>query len=231
MLGALTVASFLSLAAAQIDPRARELLEGLVPATAEPLRTVDQTLTTVMYDGGAEVMRMTQRVVIDFENRRLAAMSDIEGMTTRMVLKDGRVTMSMAGMTLPAPPDLAAQLEQLFDQGEPVLLKETDTATYDGVVAYGDLVSGEQVTHTQFEDGEPATASYLFDAGGIKAIYADHGDEGEFLMVFDRPVGTQALLGFDATSYLRTGGAWVMSSRTTVESIEFNSALDESLFD
>ncbi len=224
----------LATASAQVDARARALLEGLQPVTTEEVRNVDQTVVNTIYVDGDE-METNARIVIDFEGRRLVMLTEVApGMSTRLLLKDGQVTMSMPGlpMTLPAPPESAAQLEQMFDQNEPILLKDGDTATYDGEVDYGGIVSGEQVTYTfHDESGEPTTIQYLFQDGKIIGMHMDMDSSGEMLVAYDTAVDTQALLGYDSTTYLLDDGTWNIVSRSRVEAIAYNVVLDESLFE
>lgn len=231
---ALAVALVLSLASAQVDAKARALLEGLAPVTTDELRNLDQTLTTTMYLEDGQVVETTAHFVIDFENRRLLMATEIApGMATNLVLKDGAVTMTVAGMPfkLPAPPESVAQLEQTFEQSEPIMFKDGDVATYDGVVSYADIVSGEQVTYTTSgEGGESTTVQYLFQDGRVVAMHMPL-DSGAALVVFDEPVDSQALAGFDSTTYLLENGAWRRFSTARVDSIAYNVELDASLFD
>lgn len=234
LVASLLLATLLATASAQVDARARALLEGLQPVTTEEVRNVDQTVVNTIYVDGDE-METNARIVIDFEGRRLVMLTEVApGMSTRLLLKDGQVTMSMPGlpMTLPAPPESAAQLEQMFDQNEPILLKDGDTATYDGEVDYGGIVSGEQVTYTfHDESGEPTTIQYLFQDGKIIGMHMDMDSSGEMLVAYDTAVDTQALLGYDSTTYMLDDGTWNIVSRSRVEAIAYNVVLDESLFE
>lgn len=234
LIASLLLAISLATASAQVDARARALLEGLQPVTTEELRNVDQTVVTTTYVDGDE-METNSRIVIDFEGRRLVMLTEVmPGMSTSVVLKDGQVTMSMPGMpmTLPVPPETATELEKMFDQNEPILLKEGDVATYDGEVDYGGIVSGEQVTYTfHDESGEPTTIQYLFKDSKIIGIHMDMGSSGEMLVAYDTAVDTQALMGYDSTTYMLEGGAWNIVSRARVEAVAYNVVLDESLFE
>lgn len=233
LLAALFISLLVSTAAAQVDARARALLEGLTPADVGEIHNVDQSIKTTAYVDGEEPMESTARIVIDFDGRRLVTISEMVGMSTKLVLKDGQVTMSMVGlpMTLPAPPEAAAQMEQMFDQNAPILIKDGDVATFDGVVSYGDLVSGEQVTYTTHDDaGEATTLHYLFQDDKLIAVHSGFED-GEFLVVYAAPVDTGALMGFDSTSYMLEGGAWKKVADTHVEAVAYNTTLDESLFE
>lgn len=231
----LFLVSLVASASAQVDDRARALLEGLRPVVTEDLRNVDQSVVTTVYTPDGQSMVTNARIVIDYEGRRIAMITEMApGMSTRLVLKDGNVTMSMAGMpmVLPAPPESAAQLEQMFDQNEPLAIEEGDIATYDGVVDYGGIVSGEQVTYTFHDEaGEPTTIQYLFEDGKIVGLHMVVEDAGEVLVVYDTPADARSLAAYDATTYMLDGGAWTKLSHAHVEAVAYNQALDESLFE
>lgn len=234
LVASLLLATLLATASAQVDARARALLEGLQPVTTEEIRNVDQTVVNTVYMDGEE-MATNARIVIDFEGRRLVMLTEVmPGMSTSIVLKDGQVTMSMPGMpmTLPVPTETATELEKMFDQNEPILLEEGDIATYDGEVDYGGIVSGEQVTYTfHDESGEPTTLRYVFKDGKIVGLHMDIDSAGEYLVAYDTAVDAQALMGYDSTTYMLDGDTWNMVSHSHIEAVAYNVVLDESLFE
>lgn len=230
----LLVATLLAFASAQVDPKARALIEGLQSPTQGEVHNVDQTSVTTIYVDGSEPMETKTRAVIDFDAKRMVSMTDVAGMSTKLIYKDGKVTMSVGGlpMAIPAPPETAAQLEQSFDQAEPIGIKEGDIATYDGQVDYGGLLSGEQVTYTTHDaSGEPTTMQFVFVDGKIAGMHMDIEGGQEMLIVYDEPLSMATLAGTSATTYMHENGTWKKFSETNVVEVNFNTTLDESLFD
>src|SRR5690554_3311640 len=161
------------LAFAQVDDRARELLEGLVnEAQFSEITTLDQTMTMTVYQGGEEIVTTT-RMVIDYAGRRAAAVNEVMGMSVTMVYKDGAMTMTMGGMTMPVPEGMGSVFDGAFEQpGAANILDDPEAvATYDGQVEYGGVLSGQQVTYTG-DFGVPGlgveatTVHFVFDDGG-----------------------------------------------------------------
>src|SRR5690606_28441678 len=89
------------LASAQVDDRARELLEGLNPdgRTVE-LTTLDQTMTMPMNQGGDELVTTT-RVIIDYVGGRAAFVCEVMGKARTTIHRNGATVMKMNGMTIP----------------------------------------------------------------------------------------------------------------------------------
>jgi len=230
----LLVAALLSTASAQIDDRARTLLEGLQPATKTEVRNVEQSVTTTTFLDAGHTAESKATTVIDFENRRLSMTTEMPGMTSHVVLVNGVATVTTTGVPgkQQLPPEAAAQLAKEFDQADPIVLGPGDGATDDGVVSYGDIVSGDQVTYTTHDEtGNPTTTQYLFQDGKVLAVHMSVAGAGEILVLYDKPVDTQAFMAFDSTTYVRTGDEWKKISRTHVEAIAYNVTLDESLFE
>src|SRR5690554_1417631 len=99
----------IGLAFAQVDDRARELLESLNPeGRVIDIATLDQTITMTMYQGGDELVTTT-RMVIDYAGQRAAAVNEVMGMSTTMVHRDGATVMKMNGMTPPPSPPTTAR--------------------------------------------------------------------------------------------------------------------------
>jgi len=233
--GLLAVASVLSSASAQIDDRARALLEGIQPATPQEISTVDQTTVTTSYLPDGTINEETSsRTVIDFVNRRLASFLDMGGgMSTRTIYQDGKLTMTMPGlpMALPVPPGLAESFAAIFDEPAGVFLKDTDTATYDGPVDY-EVLKGVQVTYTTTFPGStiPVTLSYVFDGATLVGTYSVEGGI-ETVSVYDTPIASFSSSGFDNTTYIFVKGAWVKSSHMHFDASIINEPIDESLFE
>ncbi len=232
--GILAVASILSLASAQIDDRARALLEGIQPATAQQIDTIDQTMLITNYLPDGTTQEMTTRTVIDYVNRRLASFMELgEGMTTRTIYQDGKVTMTMPGlpMALPVPPGVAESFATTFDQPAGVFLKDTDKATYDGPVDY-EVLKGEQVTYTTTLPGstQPVTMGYVFGDGKLIGTHMA-GDGQEMVSVFDSPISSFTSSGFDNTIYNFQNGTWTKSGHVHFEESKINEPIDESIFE
>lgn len=227
------------LATAQIDPQARTFLEGLNERFDTDVTTLDQTsiITTYMPDGTTATM--TVRSVIDYVNRRAATFSEVmPGMEAVMVLKDGQVTMKVPGMpmSLPVPPEAAESLEALFDPPVWPGFKDGDTASYDGQVSYGELLSGEQVSYTTKHvlDGNESdyTTRFVFTAdGAILGYLIESPGVDPLLMVLSEPATGGYLAGLDASLYLPDGGGWQLSSKMEFVEYTVNAPIDESLFE
>jgi len=230
----LTAASLLPTASAQIHDRARALLEGLRPPTMTEIRNVQQSVTTTTFLDTGETTESKATTVIDFENRRLSMTTEMPGMTSHVVLVEGVATVTTTGVPgkQQLPPEAAAQLAKEFDQADPFVLGPGDSATDDGAVSYDDVVSGQQVTYTTHDAaGTPTTTQYLFQDGKVLAAHMSVPGAGEILVVYDKPVDTQAFLAFDSTTYVHSGDEWKKLSHTHVEAVAFNVILDESLFE
>ena len=231
----LAMASVLSLAAAQIDPRAQALLDGLLAgASGQAVHSVDQSTVTTIYVAGADPQEVRGRTIIDYDNRRMVVENELgEGLSSRMVLKDGKVTMTMAGMpfALPVPPGTAEQLEAVFDEPTSVALRDGDTATFDGPVDYG-VLQGDQVTYTTtFPGSDTATTiQYVFQGSALAGLHMV-SEGSEMVMVYDTPVTSSMLTGANMTSYMLEDGTWNKVSHTLFESVVVNEAIDDSLFE
>ncbi len=236
---ALLAAALISLAAAQIDPQARTFLEGMNDRFDTDVTTLDQTsvITTYMPDG--TTVTVTIRTVIDYVNRRAATLTEaMPGLEAVMVLKDGQVTMKVPGMpmSLPVPSEAAESLEALFDPPAWPGFKEGDTASYDGQVSYGDLLSGEQISYTTtyLLDGTESDYTTRFVIGPDAAILGylvESPDVDPVLMVLSEPASSGYLAGIDGSLYLPDGGGWKLSSRMEFVEYTVNQPVDESLFE
>jgi len=230
---ALLVAALLAFASAQeIDPRARELLEGL--GGGEQISTLDTTMITTTYMGD-ETFTTSTRLVVDYDNERLAAVMDMMGMQTTVRIVDGNVTMVLMGMTMPAPPGTADQFEDMFEQDPSrSLVDAAERATFDGAVDYGGLLVGDQVTYvgdaTVMNAPEAPEIRYVFGASG--ELLGSHipADEGEMLMVFDEPVTDFSMPFTDMRLYMLTDGAWQLFSEVAYQDVVIDGPIDEGLF-
>jgi len=229
------LAGLLTAAFAQdIDPRGLALLEGLGDGgQPDQIRNVDMTITSVTYVEGEEFSSRS-RTVIDYENERAAIISEVMGMETRMLLVDGQTRMSMMGMTMPLPPGTDSQFDSIFDQQTAASVVEgAQRITFDGPVNYGDLLVGDQVTYegdaSMYGTPESPVIHYVFNADGALLGMHMPAAEGEMIMVNKEPVHDMAM-GYDMNVYMWDGSAWNLVQETTLESMEYNTELDESLF-
>lgn len=225
------------LAQAQVDDRARELLESMNPGRgAGEVTTLDQTMTMTLYNDGDELVT-TMRMVIDFPGKRAAAVSEIEGMATTMVHQDGATVMKIDGMSLPVPPGMDSLFDGAFDHdGLANLLDDPDAvATYDGVVSYADVLAGHQVTYT----GDFGVPGAGIDASTIRWVFDDSGRligqvvpaEGtDLVYVFTGEPKVEGGLFYDADIYEVSGGAATPFGSVRYESVTINEPIDESLF-
>jgi len=230
---AVLITAFATLALAQVDPRARTLMEGLQPRGGEEIRTLDQvTVITLEAEGGMEVRT---RTVIDYEGRRARIDTEVApGMSATVVIIDGEMQMRVGGMTLPMPPGVADQFGDVFDGDPNDPLADAESASYDGEVSYGELVSGEQVTvrgDTKVAGLDGGNESrFVFDArGGLLAVVGE-SDEGTMLMVFDEPVHGSAAVGRSATMYELRGSNVERWATIRFEDVRVNEPLDDGLF-
>lgn len=186
-----------TLAGAQNDDRARQLLEGMVHAdpwagqTPETLEVV-----MVMTTFGAFAAEARTRTVIDYVGHRALIESELGGgMRSTIRLVDGRVTAVFAGEEVAMPPAMAALFDGMFDV--PAAGFEVDDADvrYDGMRAYGDVVAGEQIT---LFGGLPALVP------GIDAIAPELGGEIEVALLFDDAARVIAMVTSTADGPLLT---------------------------
>lgn len=222
---------FASFASAQMDERARELIAGLVVPSEEAIRTLDQVMVVEV-----EGMQVRTRTLIDFVNERARIETEaMPGMQMVMLLLDGRVQMSVGGMTMPAMPGMADAYDDLFaaDPNDP--FAGIERARYDGVQSYGNLVSGEQITlwgataMVGLESGNDEV-KMIFDAAGRLAAVLTDSDEGMLLMVYDPPFRGSLALGFDAVLYQQQGGTFRRFSSVRFEDVRINEPFDATLF-
>jgi hypothetical protein len=219
-----------SIASAQIDDRARALLEGLFVPREEAIVTLDQVMVMEV-----EGMEVRTRTVLDYANEWARIETEaMPGMSMVILYVDGKLSMMMGGMVMPAMPGIADAYADIFaaDPNDPYAGLER--ARYDGMQSYGNLVSGEQVTVwgstavAGLDGGEEARL--LFNpAGELLAIVTDT-EEGTILMVFDEPVSGSVALGNDATIYMQQGGSYQVFSRFRFEEARVNEPLDPALF-
>lgn len=160
---------FLPFTTAQVDPRARVLLDGFgesfaaqAQAQPETLETTDMTTCYTFYEGGEAQSEMCVRQVMDFVNRRMynetRSQFGDEPETFKLIYKDGRATVKdsfseIEGLELPKAQlaEMEGMFEQMFDRiagGAAALPDDYERATYDGRVRYGNVLAGEKVTVT-----------------------------------------------------------------------------------
>lgn len=231
---ALVLATTAFVASAQVDDRAQALLEGLVPPAGEAVDTVQQTMVMTHYIGGQSEQRT--RSVIDYVGRRAAIETEIgPGVVATVVIADGAARMLMSGMALPLPPALAATFENVFDRDPGEVVAEGSSATYDGPMAYGELIEGEQVTVRGpsliagvTNDDE---TRYLFDDAGRLAGVATVTDDGLVVTVYDEPFTGSGVVGRNATMYLvDDDGSAELFATMAFEDVLVNEPIPEGTF-
>jgi hypothetical protein len=226
-------ALLVSFAAAQIDDRARSLLEGIQPAPGETVETLQQVMVMTLHQQGD--MEVRTKTVIDYVNERAAIETEISpGMVATIVVADGQVRMAMGGMSLPLPAAIGDEFADMFDADPNDPLAGIESASYDGVQSYGDLAEGEQVTVrgavaiAGVDDAE--VARYLFDGQGrLVAVVVDSSD-GMVLSVFDEPVTGSTAVGSNATLYLETAAGYERFATMRFEQVLVNEPIPEGTF-
>ncbi len=221
-------------ASAQVDDRARTLLEGLVPPAGEAVETLQQTMVMTLHQ--QDDMEVRTRSIIDYGTRRAAIETEVgPGMMATVIVADGEVRMLMGGMALPLPAAVAESFDGVFDREPDEVLAEGSTATYDGSVAYGDLLEGEQVTVrgaslvAGVEDAEESR--YVFDGAGRLLGVVSETDDGLVVMVFDEPFTGSGVVGRDATMYLLDdAGTAERFATMAFESVLVNEPIPEGTF-
>ncbi len=221
-------------ASAQVDDRARALLEGLVPPSGETIETLQQTMVMTVYQGGETEVRT--RTVIDYAGRRAAIETEVgPGMVATIVIADGAARMVMSGMALPLPPALADTFGNVFDRDPGDAIPEGSTATYDGPMEYGDLLAGEQVTvrgpSLVAGAGSDDETRYLFDDAGRLLGVAAVTDDGLVVTVFDEPFTGSGVVGRNATMYLvDDAGSAELFATMAFEDVLVNEPIPEGTF-
>lgn len=242
-----------SFACAQTDERALELLGAAEQPQQPDLMTVRVTLDTTNYEPDGEVsFEMRQYTVIDVENRRMYLETYFDGtLAIRFTYNQGEAFMQSFypddGDDSEIEPVPAEQVEQLGDmletiQFEPTSLYPVDyeTATYDGVQSYANLVVGEQVTVTV--DVPAAAAPATSQSVETRLIFGD--DETLIATVQETPdVGTLlTVMGeylerenrtvmSDMTTYTLAEEEATLWARMSFTNLAFNEPVDASLFD
>lgn len=224
---------------AQVDERARELLEGLVAESAPTeIRTMEQVMTMYIPD---QDISTTTRTIIDFDNERAAIVTDTMGMEMVMRFVDGTMSVQMQGMTMPAMPGMENAFDGVFDDVTYSELLDHDdvTATYDGVVSYGDVLSGHQVTYSGGDFQAAGVADV--DASEVRFIFDDAGNLIGNVVAMDAStdlvsvmVGEPVLEGlpvFDMEMYQLSGGQATLFATMTFDMVSINEPIDETFFE
>jgi hypothetical protein len=231
---ALLLAALVAVAAAQVDERARTLLEGLVPPAGETVDTLQQVMVMTLHQQGDTEVRTSS--IIDYVNRRAAIETEVgPGMVATVVIADGQMRMVLGGMSLPLPPALGESFDDVFDRDPGEAFPEGTVATYDGVQSYADLIEGEQVTvrgPSLVAGVEDAEASrYLFDAEGRLLGVVVESDEGLVATVFDEPFVGSGVVGRSATLYLiDAAGVAERFATMRFEDVRVNEPIPEGTF-
>ena len=227
------MAMLVSFAAAQIDDRARALLEGIAPSQGEVVETLQQVMVMTLHQQGD--MEVRSSTVIDYVTKRAAIETEISpGMVATIIVADGQVRMAMGGMSLPLPAAVGDEFADMFDADPNDPLAGIESASYDGVQRYGDLVEGEQVTvrGTVAVAGVDDTevARYLFDGQGLLLAIVVDSPEGAILSVFDEPVTGSTAVGRNATMYLETAAGFERFATMRFEQVLVNEPIPEGTF-
>ncbi len=222
---------------AQIDDRARELLEGLVPEQeATDVRTMEQHMLMEIVEQGIST---ATRTIIDFENERALIITDAMGMEVTMRFVDGQMSMVMQGMSLPMPPGMEGTFDGMFEDVTYGGLLDGDvTATYDGVVSYADVLSGHQVSYSggpvagvEGELGDDGTVRFIFDDDGqLLGNVVAMGGNSDMVSVYVGEPKLANLPVFDTEMYEVADGTARLFGSMRYEAISINEPLDESLF-
>lgn len=249
-----------SSASAQVDPRARALLDGLdesfaVQTQPETLEATDITFCTTIYEDGKAQPKMCIRQVMDFVNRRMynetRSKFEDESYSFKLIYKDGRATYKdsfleaegMADVASPAAQltEIEGMFEQLFDQiagGADAFPDGYERATYDGRVRYGDVLAGQKVTVTMASPvalpGSPSgnlNLSYIFDAQGRTTGSVSKIPQGTLLQVYTDPEDPSPYHRFmNATTYTPKGQTPTLTGESKVTRYRLNPTLNDALF-
>lgn len=222
---------------AQIDDRARELLEGLVPEqSATEISTMEQQMTMEIAE---QEISTTTRTIIDYENERALIVTETMGMEVTMRFVDGEMSMVMQGMSLPMPPGMEGTFDGMFDDmSYGGMLDGEVTATYDGVVSYADVLTGHQVTYSggpvagvESELGVDEAVRFIFDDDGqlLGNVVAMSGST-DLVSVYVGEPKLANLPVFDTEMYEVTDGNARLFGSMRYEAISINEPIDESLF-
>ena len=224
------------MAVAQVDDRARELLTGLDSGAAPTeVRTMEQQMTMTLHDEG---LSTSTRSYIDFENERAAIITETMGMEMVMRYVDGNMSMSMGGMSMPSMPGMDEAFDGIFDDVTFAgLLDHPDAvATYDGMVSYGDILSGQQVSYSGGNldfaglGTEMTTVRMIFDESGNLIGQVSPMNGGDLVSVFVGEPVLEGLALFDAELYQLVGDTATPFGTMHYEVVTINEPLDESLF-
>lgn len=223
-------------ASAQIDDRARELLEGLHWGEHGDIRSLDQTMIMTVQTGGTEQTLRT-RSRVDYEQRRAAIDTEVApGVAVRFVIANGQTRMLMGGMAMPIPPGMDDSFSGMFER-DPDLLAEGVSASYDGFQAYGDLLAGHQVTVRNAAglpgaEGSQEQRLVFDDDGRLLGFVAEVPEAGLMVAVLDDPQLANPFVGSDMRTYLLQGdGTAPPFMRMRFEEARVNEPIDPAAFD
>lgn len=224
---------------AQVDPQARALLEGMAAqGQALDIDTLDQTMTMTIHGGADEPIVSTSRIVVDYEGERAAIVSEVMGMSTTMRVLDGVMTMSVNGVTMPAPPGMDNAFEGIFETGAAgdLLADPEAIITYDGPVSYADVLSGQQVSYT----GDFGVPGLQMDSTTIRFVFDDAGrllgqvvpqSGSDLVSVYVGEPKIDGALFYDSDMYeIGADGTATLYATMRYDSIAFNEPIDETLF-
>jgi hypothetical protein len=236
---AVLLAALFSVASAQIDERARTLMEGLAGGMHDEVNSLQMRLEVTTFPPDGDPVTMIIESIVDYVERRAVINQSSEamgGFTSSFIISGDQITMSVMGMEQPVPPELAGEFSKIFDLPEAAdVFGEDSTASFDGAVNYGDLLAGDQVTYSgKFAvDGvtEVNEVQYVFNAAGeLLGVHFDTGD-GEVLMVYAEPVSGNSPLAADTSMYMNENGKWEPFVVMEYSGLIINGSIDDSLFD
>lgn len=242
-------AALVSSAFGQIDPKAEPFLEfiKLPQKPSVPTRTADYTLCSTSYDGEAEDETCV-RTVMDFVNRRLMSQTGSDdALEFKMIYAGGQARITDAFLEKPMilPKDQTAILERSFNyaadavQTGGVLPDEVLNASYDGVVKYGEVVSGEQITATvmarSFMLGNASprktTMRFIFSKDKRLLAFVSEVPPRNLLHVLENPADPVPMRRFiSGKVYRLEKGEPKLSSSQRLTRYRLNPTLNDALF-
>ncbi len=239
LLTAFLLTALFSVVNAQVDDRARTLMEGLTGGMYDEVNSLQMHANITSFPPGQDSVTLSMETIVDYVGRRAVINQSSPMMgdfTSSFIITDDQIMMSVMGMKMPAPAGMAGEFSTIFDQpGAVDPFGEGATASFDGPVNYGDLLVGDQVTYNgNFAVGEASEGDevqYVFNAAGeLLGAHFDTGD-GEALMVYAEPVSGNSLLAANMSMYMNDGGAWELFAVMEYSDVIVNGSIDSSLFD
>lgn len=246
------LALLISPAFAQTDERALELLNAAEQTEPLDLDTLRMTLNMTNYtpEGDAEFTAKI-RVVMDLTGRRVyQEMYFDEALTLRFTYDQGEAFMQSfypgeeESEIRSLPAEQVEQLGEMLEtiQFDPANLYpvDYDTATYDGVQSYANLITGEQVTVTVEVPaavapvtGQSIETRLIFgDDETLIATVQETPDAGTLLTVIEEYLEREnRIIMSGMTMYTLEEEEATLWAKTRFTNLAFNEPIDDALFD